>query len=199
MDAPYTFYLQQERLVPSYNKMRQDPTAQARHASIRPPLSALLKGFFDFIGARCSLVKEGRGGMSLLTGREFQAPAGCRLYVEDPASANGQQNFIAGLGDSQLTRIVEEARKAADKMAAKPQRWFHWAEIFDPRELAADKIHRHAPLGEQAMAVRMNLPLPVIPTMEPNPTRGKDGYAGGGKGPYGKGGSGKVGGYARYG
>lgn len=143
------FYMQKEKLVPPYAALTHgavfpEPTL--------PQLSALLRGFFEFLAARDGHVQR---GLSVIHAQEYRAPSGV-LFLEDPAEfheTRQQRNLAESIGESQWARIIDEARKAAERLMARPQRWFHWAEVFDPRELPPDKIARLQPLARVVAAV----------------------------------------------
>jgi hypothetical protein len=128
-------FLQKDQLVPSYKDVTKvQPSAKM------PDLLAMLRRFFEFLAA-------GQGGpargFSVVRGQEFRAPPGAAVFVEDPAEileGNKQVNLAQGTGELQWQRVVDEAKKVSDRLASTPQRWFHWAEVFDPRELPPRKM-----------------------------------------------------------
>ena len=150
------FFLQTKQLVPSFKYLADGETSQS--AGTLQPLSLLLRGFFEFLTARNG---SSTRGLSVIRAEEFEAPAPEQgaavtpLFLEDPAAlqeSNETRNMIETLGEPQWARICEESKKAVKRLAARPQRWFHWAEIFDPRIVPADKIQYLLPLQEAVNA-----------------------------------------------
>lgn len=128
-----------------------------------PSLTSLLRGFFQFA---CAPQPKTPWGLSLNEGRDCPAapPPDYHvgppppLYLEDPCAwkIGRRRNLASTLGEAQWSRILEEARRAADKLDdTKPQRWFHWAEIFDPQSLTptSNPTKRLQKLSEAAAAV----------------------------------------------
>lgn len=164
------FFLQKEKLVPPYAALAHGTVSPSL---AQPQLSALLRGFFEFLAARNGNVQR---GLSVTHAEEYRAPSGV-LFLEDPAEfheTRQQRNLAETLGETQWTHIIDEARKAAERLTARPQRWFHWAEVFDPRELPPEKIARLQPLA-QVLAEGCNQASPepeskaggTVPTMSP--------------------------------
>lgn len=142
------FFLQKEKLVPALAALAHGPV---QPATTRPPLTSLLRGFFDFVASRDGNTQR---GLSVTHAQEYRAPAGI-IFLEDPAEfheTRQQRNLAASVGEVQWARVLEEARKAAERLGARPQRWFHWAEVFDPRELPVDKLTRLPSLAQAAQA-----------------------------------------------
>lgn len=130
------FFLQKENLLPSY--------AALTAGSVRPPsqcptLSALLRSFFEFLAAR---VGNSPRGLSVIHAQEYRAHS-CVLFLEDPAEfleTRQQHNLAGSVGEAQWSHVLDEANKAAERLSARPQRWFHWAEVFDPREIPMSRL-----------------------------------------------------------
>lgn len=109
----------------------------------KPNLTELLRGFFQFV---CAPQPTTPRGLSLEGVDCKAAPPPAShvgppppLYIEDPVCAQQgvRKNLASTLGESQWARILEESRRIADRLdPAKPQRWFYWAEVFDPQGLA---------------------------------------------------------------
>jgi len=150
------FFLQSEKLIPSYQQLagnRNTPQAPALR------VSELLRGFFVFLSRRPNPATTAHQGVSVALGEEisadFLAASGrpdC-LCIEDPAefhNTKNQSNIAQHVGQAQWGQAIAEAKKAADRLCARPQRWFHWGEIFDPRQLPLDKIQKIEPLKEVA-------------------------------------------------
>lgn len=135
------FFLQTQKYVPSLNAISKGlvpPTTAP------PLLSVLIPEFFKFLASRESSAQQ---GLSVARGEEFQAPASGKLFLEDPVEwqKTGQhKNLLEGLGETQWARTLEEAKKAAERLAvsATRSRWFHWAEVFDPRDVPLIKMQR---------------------------------------------------------
>ena len=130
-------FLQRQRLVPSLG-------GASGAASQTGSLMELLRGFFQFV---CAPQPRTPWGMSLTEGADCEAapPPGSHvgppppLYLEDPVALKqgARKNLALTLGEAQWARILEESRRIADRLdPAKPQRWFYWAEVFDPQGLA---------------------------------------------------------------
>eukprot|EP00927_Polykrikos_kofoidii_P065571 TRINITY_DN61307_c0_g1_i1.p1 TRINITY_DN61307_c0_g1~~TRINITY_DN61307_c0_g1_i1.p1 ORF type:complete len:1254 (+),score=261.92 TRINITY_DN61307_c0_g1_i1:61-3822(+) len=160
------FFLQKQQLVPPFASLA---SGNAHPVTGKTPLLKLMRGFFEFLSSRAS--NEMRG-LSVNKASEFQVHATPEdhvippLYVEDPAEihATGQQrNLAMGLGEQQWVRITDEAKKAFDRLSARPQRWFHWAEICDPRVVPADKIQKLQPLAA-LLGDATTVPSPSPPT-----------------------------------
>jgi len=128
------FYMQREMHMPSFASVSQ---GGGMRSAGRPQLTSLLRDFFLFLAKRQSGPAL---GASVKTGQEFQPPPGVVLFIEDPTAKGQQVNIADSLSGAQWSRAMEEARKAADRLTARPQRWFHWAEILDPRELPPIKL-----------------------------------------------------------
>jgi len=127
------FFLQREKYIPSFASLSRGGVTPSTD---RPQLSALLRDFFLFLAMR----QNGPAvGVSVTQAQEFSPPPGTVLFIEDPVIGR-QSNLADSLSQAQWTRVLEEARKAADRLTARPQRWFHWAEILDPRELPPNKL-----------------------------------------------------------
>ena len=135
------FFLQTQKYVPSLDAISKGlvpPTTAP------PLLSVLIPEFFKFLASRESSAQQ---GLSVARGEEFQAPASGKLFLEDPVEwqKTGQhKNLLEGLGETQWARTLEEAKKAAERLAvsATRSRWFHWAEVFDPRDVPLIKMQR---------------------------------------------------------
>ena len=134
-------FLQRQQHVPLVAELgdgrKESPSAD------KPKLTELLRGFFQFVCAPQPITPRGIS----LEGIDCEAapPPTSHvgppppLYIEDPVSAKQgiRKNLAATLGESQWARILEESRRIADRLdPAKPQRWFYWAEVFDPQGLA---------------------------------------------------------------
>lgn len=181
------FFLQREGLVPAYAAVASAPLPAA---SEERPLAGILCRFFEFLRDRATAANH---GISVMHAQEFRCPSRL-IVIEDPAEfldTRQQRNLAQTLGERQWAQIVEEARRAAERLTSRPQRWFHWAEIFDPREVPPDRLEKAEPL--QALAVASGL----LPELGPAaPKRGlagamaKEDLRGGPYGPrppYGKG------------
>lgn len=169
------FYLQKEGFVPAFGALSMGIVSKPlEHES----LLSLLRKFFEFLAAREGNLAR---GLSVTHAQEYRAPLGA-LYLEDPAEfleTRQQRNLAETVGEAQWARILDEARKAAERLNLKPQRWFHWAEIFDPREVSSDKMQRLTPLSQVAMSLGFAGAAPS----EPKSSFGKG--LGRGKGPIG--------------
>lgn len=134
-------FLQQEQHVPPLTKLEAMKSSKTGE---KPNLTELLRGFFQFV---CAPQPTTPRGLSLEGVDCKAAPPPAShvgppppLYIEDPVSAQQgvRKNLAASLGESQWTRILEESKKIADRLdPTKPQRWFYWAEVFDPQGLAS--------------------------------------------------------------
>jgi hypothetical protein len=128
-------FLQKDKLVPSYKDV-----TKVQPSTMMPDLIAMLRRFFEFLAS-------GEGGQarcfSVARGQELRAPSGHAVFVEDPAEfleGKKQVNLAQGTGELQWQRVLEEAKKVSGRLTSTPQRWFHWAEVFDPREVPPRKI-----------------------------------------------------------
>jgi len=130
------FFLQKSKLVPPYSYL-----SQGNHVAPAPagmPLSSLLQNFFDFLQSRGAAPP----GMSVWQGEEFQGPPS--PFVEDPAyflEHRQSRSLSESLGEAQWARILDESKKALNRIKVRPGRWFHWAEVFDPTDRKPAKIH----------------------------------------------------------
>jgi len=120
-------------------------SAVVAHSGETPTLTALLRDFFQFASTQPRVP----WGLSLTEGKDCVVPpalpdaggqgqAPAPLFLEDPVALKRglRQNLASTLGETQWAHIVEECRKVADRLdATRPQRWFHWAEVFDPSSL----------------------------------------------------------------
>ena len=54
------------------------------------------------------------------------------------------ENLMEGLGETQWAGTLEEAKKASERLtvSATRSRWFHWAEVSDPRDVPPIKMQR---------------------------------------------------------
>merc|ERR1712205_161180 len=98
----------------------------------------LLQKFFDFLQSRGAAPP----GMSVWQGEEFQGPPS--PFVEDPAyflEHRQSRSLSESLGEAQWARILDESKKALNRIKVRPGRWFHWAEVFDPTDRKPAKIH----------------------------------------------------------
>merc|ERR1712039_1155631 len=130
------FFLQKQKFLPSLGAISKGAVPPAPPP---PLLSKLIREFFVFLAAQDGSTQQ---GLSVARGEEFQAPTGSKLFLEDPVEwqKSGQQkNLVEGLGDTQWARTLEEAKKASDRLTAR-SRWFHWAEVFDPRDVPPVKM-----------------------------------------------------------
>jgi len=150
------FYMQKQQIMPPFAAFANNATPAPAIKTMT--LLALFRGFFEFVAARPN---SNLRGLSVTQAQEYRAPApvgaehsgasSAPLYLEDPAEfheTRQQRNLAETLGEQQWAKIVEEAKKAADRLAARPQRWFHWAEILDPRVVPVDQIKKLQPLAE---------------------------------------------------
>lgn len=154
------FVMQKMKLVPPFSAIARGPV---QHSTEKPDLAVLLRHFFEFLAGRGTALQR---GLSVVHAQEYRTNNGL-FFIEDPAEfheTRQQRNLAETLGQAQWARILEEARKSSDKLNAKPQRWFHWAETFDPRSVPSDKLTRLQPLREKA--ARLNSPNPG-PVAEP--------------------------------
>eukprot|EP00930_Biecheleria_cincta_P045668 TRINITY_DN31474_c0_g1_i1.p1 TRINITY_DN31474_c0_g1~~TRINITY_DN31474_c0_g1_i1.p1 ORF type:complete len:721 (-),score=135.25 TRINITY_DN31474_c0_g1_i1:67-2199(-) len=155
-------FLQRQKHIKALSNLSMAASAASGEEQL-PSLTALLRGFFQFV---CAPQPRTPWGLSLNEGRDCPAapPPECHvgppppLYLEDPCAWKRglRRNLASTLGEAQWSRILEEARRAADKLDdTKPMRWFHWAEIFDPQSLtpSANPAKRLPKLSEAAAAV----------------------------------------------
>merc|ERR1719352_925533 len=80
--------------------------------------------------------------MSVWQGEEFQGPPS--PFVEDPAyflEHRQSRSLSESLGEAQWARILDESKKALNRIKVRPGRWFHWPEVFDPTDRKPAKIH----------------------------------------------------------
>ena len=140
-------FLQRQEYVPPVAKLGDGRASWTKRKDGEMPsernLTELLRGFFSFV---CTPQPTTPRGMSLEGIDCTAAPPPSShvgppppLYIEDPISAKEgvRRNLASTLGESQWARILEESRRIADRLdPAKPQRWFYWAEVFDPQGLA---------------------------------------------------------------
>lgn len=160
-------FLQRQKHVKALSNLTMSAAA-ATGEEQTPSLTSLLRGFFQFV---CAPQPKTPWGLSLNEGRDCAAAPPPEshigppppLYLEDPCAwkMGRRRNLALTLGEAQWTRILEEARRAADKLDdTKPQRWFHWAEIFDPQSLtpSANPAKRLQKLSEATAAL---LPSPA--------------------------------------
>ena len=93
------------------------------------------------------------------------------LYIEDPVRAKEglRRNLAATLQESQYARVLEEARRIADRLdPQRPQRWFYWTEVFDPQGLTGSKR-----LPKLSESLEETSPVPTgAPTPAPAPRVG---------------------------
>ena len=145
------FFLQKRKLVPPFATIATGLSVNT-HEKI-PSLTSLIRGFFEFLAGRAAAENK---WLSVTYGQELPATdflsiVAPPIFLEDPAEFNAshqQKNLAETVGVQQWTQITDEARKAAERLNAKPQRWFHWAEIMDPRVIPANKIQRLKSLTE---------------------------------------------------
>ncbi len=67
------------------------------------------------------------------------------MFLEDPAvfhEMRERRNLADTVGEQQWTRITDAAKMAWVQLNGKLHRWFHWAEIMDPRVIPEDKTQR---------------------------------------------------------
>ena len=117
---------------------------QGACATNNSPTIAVGAEFFKFLASRESSAQQ---GLSVARGEEFQAPASGKLFLEDPVEwqKTGQhKNLLEGLGETQWARTLEEAKKVSEGLTASAarSRWFHWSEVFDPRDVPPIKMQR---------------------------------------------------------
>ena len=137
-------FLQRQQHVPPLAQLG-DSTGGPKTKVEKPErnLTELLRGFFQFV---CAPQPTTPRGMSLEGADCTAAPPPSShvgppppLYIEDPISAKQgiRRNLASTLGEAQWARILEESRRIADRLdPEKPQRWFYWAEVFDPQGLS---------------------------------------------------------------
>mmetsp|Transcript_34243 Transcript_34243/g.63855 ORF Transcript_34243/g.63855 Transcript_34243/m.63855 type:complete len:647 (-) Transcript_34243:171-2111(-) len=169
-------FLQQKRLVPSLQGSQVPPPSE------EPMLPVLLREFFQFLASRG---RDAMRGYSLVRAEEYPAPSGF-LFLEDPVEHS--RNLADSIGESQWTRILQEAQRLADKIGSRGHRWFHWAEVFDPRDVDPKATPKLPPLGQMAAEAKANMTPELAKSLAPS----KGGGApppqsvppkGGGKGP----------------
>lgn len=139
------FFFQTEGLMPSYVRLVEE---KAPHPPTKLRLSELLRGFFMFLAKRPA--PPALQGISVTMAEEISPASGC-LYVEDPAEFHTNRthrNLAENVGEAQWSQVIAEAKKAADRLTARPQRWFHWGELFHPREQPLEKMQKIEPLKE---------------------------------------------------
>jgi len=142
------FFLQRERLMPPFTAL----AGAVAPATDNLSLLHLLRGFFEFLAG---LGPQANRGLSVAHAQEYRAPSGI-LFIEDPAEmleTRQQRNLTLQVGERQWRCVLDEARKTAGKFTAEPQRWFHWAEIFDPGEVPNEKILKLQPLSHVASTI----------------------------------------------
>lgn len=146
------YFLQRQQYVASFDALQYGAVPSAA----QPNLCGLLRGFFEFLSSIDSAAPK---LLSVMRGQESRAPHGVPIFIEDPAEyqkSRQQRNLTEHVGDAQWARVIEEARKAADRLnsdrlnAEGKLRWFHWAEVFDPSGIPAMKAAKLPPLGQMA-------------------------------------------------
>lgn len=164
-------FLQRRLYVPPISKLPQ----LLPNSSSKPSLTELLRGFFQFV---CEPQATTPRGMSLEAIDCTAAPPPAShvgppppLYIEDPVRAKEglRRNLAATLQESQYARVLEEARRIADRLdPQRPQRWFYWAEVFDPQGLTGSKR-----LPKLSESLEETSPVPTgAPTPAPAPRVG---------------------------
>lgn len=153
------FFFQTQKLMPSYEQLAENRNTQI---STGLRLSELLRGFFMFLSRRPTPSTCPQQGISVALAEEISAEvlgsaAGLSecLCIEDPAEFHStknhsRSNLAKNVGEAEWSQAIAEAKKVADRLCTRPQRWFHWGEIFDPRELPVDKIQKIESLKEVA-------------------------------------------------
>jgi len=126
------FFLQNDaRLLPPFATVSQ---GGSRPVPVRPTatLTDLLSGFFAFLASRASGTPL---CFSVFDAQERSSPSNV-LFVEDPAERcrGNMRSVTEAVQQAQWLRTLEEAKKVSEKLSQRAQRWFHWAEVFDPRE-----------------------------------------------------------------
>lgn len=117
-------------------------------------MAGLLRSFFAFLASRDGSALR---GASVIHAQEYRAPSGV-IFLEDPAEfleTRQQSNLASTVGEPQWQQIIQEGRKASDRLVARPQRWFHWAEVFDPREVPGDRLRKLESLNDAAKRARV--------------------------------------------
>jgi predicted nucleotidyltransferase len=125
------FFLQKQKLIPPYSQVQQDGPVSPP-STTQLPLSTLLSNFFQFVAKRQDSDPR---GISVWNGEEFEGPTS--IFIEDPAhfsETRQQRSLSETLTEEKWAKCLEEAKKAATRISVRPQRWFHWAEVFDPSE-----------------------------------------------------------------
>lgn len=154
-------FLQQKQLVPSLDFVQSG-------GSVRPPshppiLPVVLREFFQFLANLGA--PDAVRGYSLTRAQKYPAPAGF-LFLEDPAQQD--QNLAGSIGESQWTRIVQEAQRVGDKIGSRGHRWLHWAEVFDPRDVAPGNTPKLPPLGQMADEARARMTPELAKSLAPS-------------------------------
>ena len=169
-------FLQRRLYVPPISKLPQMP--QLPNSSAKPSLTELLRGFFQFV---CEPQATTPRGMSLEGIDCTAAPPPAShvgppppLYIEDPVRAKEglRRNLAATLQESHYAQILEESRRIAERLdPGRPQRWFYWAEVFDPQGLTGSK---RLPKLSESLEETSPAAAPA-PTPTPAPTTGVKG------------------------
>ena len=161
-------FLQREQYIPSLQTLAEGSQVSQTPT---PSLRELLLRFFQFV---CAPQAKTPRGISLMQGTDCEAAAPPSthvgppppLYIQDPVQLKrgSDQNIASTLGEAQWARILDESRRVAERLdPSKPQRWFYWAEIFDPQGLASGGDKRLPKLGEVKVSGGETA-LPSLPT-----------------------------------
>jgi len=148
-------FLQTEQYIPPLQTVLEEKKKRSEipTASLRE----LLLRFFQYI---CAPQAKTPRGLSLMEGKDCEAAAPPPshsgppppLYIQDPVQfrQGSDQNIAATLTEAPWARILDESRRVAERLdPSKPQRWFYWAEIFDPQGLASGAGGKRLPkLGD---------------------------------------------------
>lgn len=129
------FFLQNEKLVPASADLLSGAKIVKKSTDLS--LTDLLRKFFEFLAGRRDAPAR---GLSVAQAKEF--PVSDAVFVEDPAEFHATKkrvNVAEQVGQAQWQRVLDEARKAAHSLTVRPLHWFHWSEVFDPRDTPAEK------------------------------------------------------------